>query len=38
MKFYLNDWNKDNLIEILLLLDEKRMSKIFLLRDEGVKT
>jgi hypothetical protein len=38
MKFYLNDWNKDNLIEILLLLDEKEMSKIFLLRNEGVKT
>lgn len=38
MKFYLNDWNKDNLIEILLLLDEKGMSKIFLLRNEGVKT
>jgi hypothetical protein len=29
MKFYLNDWNKDNLIEILLLLDEKGMSSYF---------
>jgi len=29
MKFYLNDWNKDNLIEILLLLDEKGMSRYF---------